>query len=166
MSNKTDDAISQEFCCVKLKCFSTTPGAFFRDKIAKISPDSCSGRRTVLSTMLCYDGTFSFNGRTVCSTFLLKAFRFSRKMQVNERKTIINLQFELQGLTGGPSNSLSEEPVNVQQHAPTPSSQLPSDAIITFQDRVITENADQIPDTGEFHLPFFSKQDVYHIFRK
>ena len=38
------------------------------------------------------------------------------------------------------------------------------DSIVCFLERLATSTADKMPDTGEQHIPFFKKDDVYDLF--
>lgn len=93
---------------------------------------------------------FLFDGKSVCATFLVKAFRFSR-----------DLQSSIRAADGEETNMSTRDRV-----APKDNSSVRKDAIITSLERLADNTADVMPDSGEQHLPFFRKEDVYEHFVK
>ncbi len=156
------DSFQLMVCCKKLRCFSQVNKEFLRLKMESFLVMSNKDRRQVLSSMLCSSGAFHFDGRKVCSTFLLRAFRFSRDVQKSV-KSIINTTTNIKipqlrhRTTSLPLSNPNSPAILV---APA------REAVISFLHRIAEETGDKMPDTTDVHLPFHQKQDVFHHFKE
>ena len=83
---KSDVQLSHLSCCSSLRCFASLEIGFLREKMVQILSSSLSKRRSLLHGMATSDGSFVFDGRTVCGTYLRKAFRFSFTSQATARR--------------------------------------------------------------------------------
>lgn len=163
LEEKSDEELRNEFCCVKLRCFQKSNPTFLRQKMCQLRSCNCTERRAVLLDMINSQSKFSFDGRTVCTTFLLKAFRFSRKLQISAKHLF---QKKHSTIPESIMNHVVSSSENTFAHNPSATSNLATDSILTFLDRAAAETADRMPDKEEFHLPFFTKKCVYEIFTK
>ena len=148
-------------CCKKLQCFANANPGYLAEKIRAYRAMSTEQRKTVLRSLLGSDKSFSFDGRNVCSDFLLLAFRFTRPMQSTVKKESLSFRSD--------SASISDEHVGensahvtarVIDDRPCPR----KDSIVSFLERLAESTADRMPHKTEWHLPFFQKRMVYEIF--
>lgn len=143
-------------CCRMLKCFEVANVGYLHEKIKEYRKMNVGQRKDVLNVMLSSDGSFYFDGRAVCSTFLLKSFRFTRMMQSNIRKfRTTNDDMVTESAPRQGSSSSFPERCSPQR-----------DAIVSYLERLAEDTGDRMPDRNEYHLPFFKKQDVYDAFEK
>lgn len=154
--NKDENDISMMQCCSKLKCFQTLNSTFLKNKMDDILKMKNINRKQVLYNMLGSSGKFFFDGKLVCSTFLMKAFRFSRDIQSSVKR----LQ---NGIIIG--KDISEEDSLVRTMATSTTRTQGMESIVSCLTRLADSIADRMPDSGELHLPFFRKRDVYKHFR-
>lgn len=163
----SDNKIRASKCCKRHKCFKYVNTTFLRTKMAHYLTLATDQRRRVLEDMFGSTGQVLFDGREVCSAFLLKAFKFSRDMQANVRASH-EITMEKEGgdslQNGNFSSSLKDD--STASSAPPLKTAEGQEAIITFLERMVEDTADQMPDTGEKHLPFFRKRDVFEVFVK
>ncbi len=166
--------IAKLSCCKRLKCFSKVDKPFLIQKIKVFLNMSNCDRRQALASMVGSSGYFYFDGNKVCSSFLNRAFRFSRDVQSSVRAVMKNsLQINSK------SNSMADT-TNIQRNqssclGPSTTSNprsptilfCPSkEAIQSFLLRLAEATGDRMPDCNEMHLPFHQKGEVYEQFKK
>lgn len=135
--------------------------AFLRRKIELFRSSTTAQRRNHFAYLAVSDGKFYFDGRRVCSTFFLKAFRFSRKLQLTVK------QFDSSYFNSLPKHVLNDPnqgsavlEQNFRNDSPA------ADSVVTFLERAVSETAEMMIETNECHLLFFHKLSVYEIFVK
>lgn len=137
-------------CCKKMMCFRRCNLTYLRSKMSTILQLSIPQRRQAIHDMLGSSGSFLFDGRKVCSTFLIHAFRFSRDLQSSVRES---------------SRRTSQATNNSESKGDAVRSALHKDAVITFLERLADNTGDRMPDRREMHLPFFKRGEVYEHFK-
>lgn len=157
-----EDLIVSAFCCKKLQCFQNCNLPFLREKMTEILALSTSQRRQVLHGMLGSGKEFHFDGRKVCTSFLLGAFRFSNDLISSVRNNVSR--------TRTPSSIGATEPVPGQLASAAPSVNTGPeshnrDSIRSFLERTAESTGDMMPDNNEYHLPFYKKNEVYDEFK-
>lgn len=71
-------------CCDSRRCFQVVDAMRLASEAEILASMSRKDRRDYIKSLLHVDsGVFFFNGKTVCSTFLEKAFRLSRDLQIS-----------------------------------------------------------------------------------
>lgn len=141
--------LSQVSCCSRMQCFHKTNPEHLSVKMRRILNMNAKNRRNALRGMM-VNGAFMFDGRRVCSNFLVKAFRFSR-----------DLQCVVKGTARANRRRVRMEEPN--SHLAKPNSR---DRIICFLNRLAQQTGNQMPDCQESHLPFYHKAQVYEIFKE
>lgn len=165
--DKTNDQLKQESCCKSRSCFKHVNIPFLRDKMGLYLALSVAERRAVLQSMTTSEGHFLFNGKEVCVTFLRKAFHFSPGLQSAIRRLPDDDVSQFSGsIKQAAYSAQSEKQSCSTDNTSAPSDELPPsyNSIILFIDRIVDDTAEMMPDTGESHLPFFRKEDVFEIF--
>ena len=166
--DKTDDEIRNEACCKSRTCFSSANISFLREKMQEYLSMSTADRRKILASMSTSNGGFSFDGTSVCSIFLLKAFMFSPDLQSSVRRFS---DTQCDSFSSGilesihSATSLKQQSSHSEDHHIS-SDTLSKDSIVLFIDRMVEDVSEMMPDSGEFHLPFFRKEDVYELFER
>ena len=130
-----------EAACCKKSCFTQTNRPILLEKMQCLVNATNAERRSFLSGMLASDGKFYYDGRHVCSTFLLKAFNYSRDLQASVKKSP-NMYVD---------RTKSERTANMRE------------SIIDIIKRLAELTADKMPDKTEVHLPFSRKSDVFKL---
>lgn len=151
MSELSDEAIKRLRCCRKRKCFRNVNVAFMRGKMQNLLSLTTENRRHTLHDMMGSNGFFHFDGKEVCSIFLVRAFRFSRDLQSSVRGSLARARRALN------ANEARGDAVPHMQE---------KDSVITYLERIADNTGDRMPDVNEVHLPFFKKTDVYDHFLK
>lgn len=165
----SDDDLKTWPCCSK-QCFRAVNTGFLMDKMRVYRSIDKEARRLILFQMTCSDGTFHFDGVSVCSNFLDKALRFSRHMQSLMRRSSFDIESSfsdslLQALNSKSCN-VDDDELDVANKE-TPGSlgrELAKDSIIVFLRRVADATGEEMPDTKEVHLPFFKKEALFEVF--
>ncbi len=143
-------------CCKKLECFKNVDKQFLLDKRKIFLNQTCTTRRKTLLAMLSSNGHFYFNGERVCSTFLRDAFNFSRDLQ-SSVKNDGSISVRDSSSVRHSSRSAGTSQWKSSHH---------KDSVICYLERLAERTSDRMPDTGEYHLPFFRKRDVYTEFSR
>ena len=160
------DEIDDTFCCKKLQCFKQSNQGYLSGRIKDYLSMSSESRKTVLRSMLSSQNFFSFDGKRVCSTFLHKAFKFTRAMQHAVKQST---------QTSIPREDSSYEQISSRMEGSDSASNCdqfddkmsPSrDSIVSFLEGLAESTADRMPDRSECHLPFFRKHLVYGLIVK
>ena len=138
-------------CCVKLKCFQVANADYLHEKMKESRHFNVQLRKDFLNSMFTSNSTFHFDGREVCSSFLLESFRLTRMMQSNIRKF----------RTSNDDYCTAHNSISTSERA-SPQ----RDAIVSFLERLADNTGDCMPDRNEYHLPFFKKQEVFTTFEK
>ncbi len=145
----SDSELKEIQCCKKLHCFRESNITFLRSKMLLYSNFSAERRKYVLHSMMTSEGSFTFDGKRVCATFLKRAFHFS-----------LHLQSVVRGTDGSRSNKSSHSS-NDSLYNSGRSTGVQRESIMSFLERLAENTSEKMPDTGESHLPFFRKRDVY-----
>ena len=95
MSAMTLKKLQNMTCCQKGGCFRVANGELLLEEINSILSLGAHCRREEISTMLGSDSEFYFDGKKVCSGFLLQAFHFSKKPQASVRNGSYFVSLEL-----------------------------------------------------------------------
>lgn len=148
LTSSSPGTLSTLVCCKRLNCFSRFDPDFLRERMLCIRKNSNERRRLILQAMLTSNGYFSFDGSRVCCTFLEKAFRFSRVLQMSVKETTGSHKLTHSPGTGSTSDRFSNR----------------SDTIVSFIQRTAESVGDKMPDRAETHLPFRRKKDLYALF--
>ncbi len=128
--------------CCKKKCFSGLNCVALSEKVKYAISITYSERRDMLRNMLTSNGRFCYDGNIVCSSFLLKAFNFSRDLQ----------------------SSVKRAPNQFVDKCVYNRSASMRESIIDIINRLTELTADKMPDKSQVHLPFTRKKDVFmHI---
>lgn len=83
--SRSDDQIRRMVCCSTHKCLQVVNIPRFRQTMSTVLSSCRSKRRISLGQMLTSAGTFYFDGKHVCSKFLIDGFRFSSELQSSTR---------------------------------------------------------------------------------
>jgi len=171
----TDDEIRDKKCCSSLKCFQVVNLSKLRHSMTIIFSSSRKTRKEMIVQMYTSSGHFFFDGRKVCSTFLIQAFRFSGELQSSIRSSFRSLpepavEDGVPREGSNPSNALAVDDEDFGVHGSErdlieTDRSVKRDAIITFLNRTSSATANYMPDNNERYLPFVSKIAVYEQFR-
>ena len=183
MLTLSDNDIRLKKCCSSLHCFRTVDLRRLRQSMTSVFSSSRATRRTILSQMLTSSGNFFFDGRRVCSVFLVEAFKFSTDLQSSVRSSFaypgdtggsIELRSVGQHTDGSPCSeptshvySDSVRPINCNTGSlpyVEREQSMKRDAIITFLNRTATSLANLMPDNVQRHLPYVNKITVFRRF--
>ena len=180
----SDDEIRLKTCCSTLKFFANVNVQKLRQSMACVISSSRTTRRSILSQMLTSSGAYYFDGKKVCSIFLVNAFRFSTELQTSVRNSCgcghhSQLQIstrsellcqpepfnseEVREVVTTPSEIINEEELDTTNHVESDTSKK-RDAIITFLNRTATAMANYMPDNIQRHLPYVNKVSVFRRF--
>lgn len=160
------DNLSSMRCCRKLNCFQTANEDYLKHKIVSYRSKSTDERKTLLRSMVGSDNCFMFDGRRVCSTFLLLAFRFARPMQASVKDDVVSCHSSDVSFTKATSCDGQIASLSPSTNISDPKRSPHRDAIVSFLERLAESTADRMPDKTEWHLPFFRRRLVYDLFRK
>lgn len=146
LAKDPDDWSKQsETCCIR-ECFHHIHVNFLNKQRSCVLVMNQKSRREYLLCMLDRRlGVYLFDGKQVCTRFLEVAFGFSRYLQSRIVKQGYN------------SNCISTFSSRVSRADSR-------DRVISYLNRLSERTADKMPDTGEFHLPFLQKRQVYERF--
>lgn len=168
----TEPKLRRTTCCKALKCFRKVNYEHYLSRARHVVNLSVFARRTFLQSMKGSNGTFHFDGKQVCSRFLKKGFHFSTGLMAAENNASISkgCSSSDQAMNGNVRS------VTVTQRSSKATSSSTSDAargrgimlqkdtVVSFLRRLSEDCSDRMPDSGELHLPFFRKYDVYTQF--
>lgn len=157
--------LSSIFCCKKLNCFQKANKRFLVEKIKLFLTMSAINRRQTLSSMYGSSGKFYFDGNPVCTTFLLKAFHFSRDLQSSVR-SIASSYLTLPSNEPHVQQGVQQANVVTNPGSASIFAAPGKEAIITFMNRLSEDTGDRMPDSDEMHLPFHQKEEVYIQFKE
>ncbi len=135
---KSEEDLKTLDCCRK-ECFHNLNSTALFQNIGYALSATNSERRSMLASMLTSDGTFFYDGKPVCSTFLLKAFNYSRDLQSSVKKV--------------PNRYIDKSISNRKAHMKY--------SIIDIINRLAELTAEKMPDKDQVHLPFSRKNDVF-----
>ena len=145
MLTLADGEIRNKKCCSTLRCFQTLNLKRLRQSMTSVFSASRSTRRSMLSQMLTSDNSFFFDGRKVCSMFLVEAFRFSSELQSTVRSSfgqadnssnICHLRSAQHNLNPPVSDNMEEDNVDFQSiNQVERDNSVKRDGIITFLNR-------------------------------
>lgn len=178
MLSLSDSEIRSKKCCTFGKCFVNVDISRLRQSMTSVFSSSRNARRSILSQMYTSSGSFFFDGRRVCSIFLVEAFRFSTELQSSVRfscgstvaDTDSNQLISNDSLLSNPNTIAPSLPTTFQDlhddnnHGETDRS-VKRDAIITFLNRTANSMANFMPDNNQRHLPFVNKISVFNRFK-
>lgn len=159
-------------CCKKLKCFNSVNYEHFINRARHILLLPVYMRRTVLQSMRGANGNYFFDGTSVCVRFLKKGFHFSTGMISSDRT------FSISGAIPQPHTDsssqhhsvlLTQRPTTSAAASPNVSSRHVgnlrlTDTVLSSLKRLSEDCSDKMPDSGQLHLPFFRKSEVYTHF--
>jgi len=141
---------------VQLKCFHSTNESFFRAQRARILKLSQKERKYLLHQMLrtvILKGRekkfFFFDGRPVCAKFMRKGFGFCSDLQCSVKGTR-----KARGTKSIERMPRSGAVMHVRDH------------IRLFIQNLAESTSNRMPDTDEFHLPYFQRSHVYEVLEK
>ena len=106
------DNLGDTFCCQKLQCFKHSNQGYLSEKMKYYLAISSESRKMTLKSILSSVNFFTFDGKLVFSTFLLKEFRFTRSMQHAVQKSMETASFSGQitsRMEGSESASMGEQ---------------------------------------------------------
>lgn len=143
----TEDHFKDMVCCKRRQCFKHVNLAHVVKTAKDLMAMSNAERKFALQGLLSDSSLFMFDGRPVCTEFLVQAFRFSR-----------DLQASVKGTESSKEKRRYIRNDNVQTRTQS------RDSIVVFLRRIADQTGNTMPDTQQVHLPFYDKQDVYKLF--
>lgn len=162
LSSLTDVKIRGTKCCKVGKCFYIVNTECLRTRLAFVLQSTAKELKRILFSMKSSEGSFLFDGHHVCSTFIMKAFRFSRDMQYSVR--------------AGNASHDGEEQVSANYLGPSTTNSVYKaspgrDAIVSVLERLADDTGEKMLDREERHIicqkgmiPFSRKREVYEHF--
>jgi len=143
----TESSFRELKCCERKKCFQFVNLAHVVTTSKEVMQMNLVQRKATLANMLGEGQVFIFDGRGVCSEFLVKAFRFSR---------------DLQCAVKGTERACLKKTTPVSD---TQASRLRTkDCVVVFLRRIAEQAGNAMPDCPDIHLPFYDKKEVYQMF--
>ena len=147
--------ISELKCCKGKRCFTKVKVSYFKAQRKRMLQMSQEQRKICLTGMLRLVKVdekvikrFYFDGRPVCSTFLDIGFGISRFLQCAVKETP----------RSGGSKSIFRMPG-------LGAKQMGKEFINAYLVNLAESTANRMPDSGELHLPYFEKKQVYQMFK-
>lgn len=112
----------------------------FTATVSNVRSSSCKERSIFLQNWLDSNGTYIFNGKYVCAAFIEHSSRFHRALQssIKYRTRAVAVVYRI-------SKGI--------------------DSTICFITQLAELTLEYIPNTGQYHLPFYTKRDLYLRFR-
>lgn len=156
-------------CCKTFQCFENCDITFLQERIDILLKAKQVNRRICLYNMLSSSFQFVFDGKPVCSTFLLKSFHFSRDLQASiKSERLDNNNLNANTHTANDEDQLQSANKNVicdRSNTRAGQSSMARDSICNFLNRVAAQSGESMPDSQERHLPFLNKKQVYDLFK-
>lgn len=143
----TESSFEGMTCCQRKKCFSIVNLSHVVATSKRVMLMTNAERKESLRSLLNDSNMFVFDGRLVCTEFLVKAFRFSRDLQTTVKQT---------------ENVANQRRENIT-YAPE-SKTIARDSVAVFLRRIADQTGNIMPDSDEVHLPFYDKKQVYEVY--